>query len=37
MDAARALAPMFAFMLTPLAIPVVVELVGRLWSRLRME
>ena len=35
MDAARALAPMFVFMLTPLAIPVVVELVGRLSDGIR--
>ena len=30
MDAARTLIPMFVFMLTPILIPVVVELVGRL-------
>ena len=30
MDAARTLIPMFAFMLTPILIPVVVELFGRL-------
>jgi hypothetical protein len=29
-DAARTLIPMFVFMLTPILIPVVVELVGRL-------